>query len=292
MAEKRRTAAIGTVVAVIVGAGIAWAGSQGSATLGNVPVFAIAVGIAFLVQWVVFVPSYLAHTEHFYDITGSATYISVIVFSVAASGDADARSLILLALVLIWAGRLGTFLFRRVRRAGKDERFDRIKRSFPDFLMAWTVQGLWVSLTLAAALGAVTSAERVELGAFAIVGICVWVLGFGLEAVADLQKSRFRSDPTNKGQFIHSGLWSISRHPNYFGEIVLWTGVAIIAFPALSGWQYATLISPVFVFILLTRISGVPLLEKKAEKTWGGQEAYEEYKARTPVLVPWLGRKG
>lgn len=276
-----------TLVAVLIGAAVAWAGSQGGATLGDIPVFAVAVALAFLVQWVVFVPSYLARTERFFDLTGSFTYISVVVFAIIASGQTSARSILLLALVLVWAARLGTFLFRRVLQAGKDDRFDRLKNSFPDFLMTWTLQGLWVSLTLAATLGAITSGNSApRLDVFVVVGLAVWLLGFGFEAMADFQKSRFRADPANKGAFIHTGLWSISRHPNYFGEITLWVGVAIIALPTLSGWQYATLISPLFVFVLITRISGVPLLEKKAEEKWGGQAAYEEYKESTPVLFP------
>ena len=158
-------------------------------------------------------------------------------------------------------------------------------------MLTWTLQGLWVSLTLAAALAAVTSNEPKGLDVFAYIGLAVWVLGFTLEAVADLQKSRFRADSANKGSFIASGLWAISRHPNYFGEITLWTGIAIIALPVLQGWQFVTLISPVFVYLLISRVSGVPLLEKKADATWGGREAYEAYKRRTPVLVPFLGRK-
>ena len=290
MAEKRRTAVVGTIAAVTIGAIVAWAGSQGGATLGAAPVFAIAVGLAYLVQWLVFIPSYLLHTEHFYDLTGSLTYISVMSFAVFAGGNLSARSILLLVLVLIWAGRLGTFLFRRVRRAGKDERFDRIKHSLPDFLMTWTLQGLWVSLTLAAALAAVTSDSSAGLDALAFIGLGVWIVGFATEATADHQKNRFRADPENRGSFISSGLWSLSRHPNYLGEIILWIGVAIIALPILSGWQLATLISPVFVYVLLTRVSGIPLLEKRAEEKWGGQDAYESYKARTPVLVPWIGR--
>jgi steroid 5-alpha reductase family enzyme len=104
--------------------------------------------------------------------------------------------------------------------------------------------------------------------------------------VSDAQKNRFRADPANRGKFIQTGLWAWSRHPNYFGEIVLWIGVAIIALPVLRGWQYLTLISPVFVTLLLTRVSGVPMLERRADEKWGGQEDYEAYKARTPVLIP------
>jgi steroid 5-alpha reductase family enzyme len=195
-------------------------------------------------------------------------------------------SSLLLALVIIWATRLGTFLFRRIRKAGKDTRFDEIKPSFIRFLNTWTLQGLWVTFTLAAALAAITATTRKELDVFAAIGFLVWVFGFTFEVTADTQKSRFRADPNNKGKFIHTGLWAWSRHPNYFGEIVLWVGVAIIALPVLRGWQWVTLISPVFVALLITRISGVPLLEKQADERWGGQEEYEAYKERTPVLIP------
>lgn len=197
-----------------------------------------------------------------------------------------ARSILLVALVVIWAARLSTFLFRRVVRAGKDDRFDEIKASFLSFLNAWNTQGLWISFTLAAALAAVTSTRAGDIDAFAVVGLLIWIVGFSIEAVADAQKRRFRADPANKGRYIRTGLWSWSRHPNYFGEITLWTGVAIIALPALQGWQWVTLISPVFVFLLITRVSGVPILEKRADAKWGGEADYRAYKSRTSVLVP------
>ena len=121
-----------------------------------------------------------------------------------------------------------------------------------------------------------------------MIGLIIWILGFTFEVVADAQKSRFRADLQNKDKFIQSGLWSLSRHPNYFGEIVLWIGIAIIAVPVLKGWQWVCMISPVFVTVLLTRISGIPPLEKRADEKWGGQNGYEEYKAHTPVLIPRL----
>jgi steroid 5-alpha reductase family enzyme len=184
--------------------------------------------------------------------------------------------------------RLGTFLFRRIRKAGKDDRFDEIKPFFVRFLMWWTIQGLWVTFTVATALVAITTTNRKELDGFALVGILLWVFGFAFEVVADTQKSRFSANSDNKGKFIQTGLWSRSRHPNYFGEIMLWVGVAVIAVPVLQGWQWVALISPVFVTLLLTRVSGVPLLERKADRKWGGQDEYESYKKRTPVLIPRL----
>jgi steroid 5-alpha reductase family enzyme len=274
-------------IVMIVAAGLALAGSQGGATVSGIPIFALGIGLAFLVQWVVFIPSFIAQTEKFFDLTGSITYITVIAAAVVLSPSVGARSYLLLALVVIWAARLGSFLFRRILKAGADERFDQLKPSFPRFLMTWTLQGLWVSFTLAAALAAITSgSESAGLDVFAVVGLVVWLVGFGTEVTADAQKSRFRAKPENKGRFIDTGLWAWSRHPNYFGEIVLWVGAAIIAFPALGGWRYLTLISPVFVALLLTQISGVPLLEARADEKWGGQPDYENYKARTSVLIP------
>ena len=286
MKKQDRNALLGVIISVIVGLGVAWAGSQGGGTVLGIPVFALAVGIAFVIQWLVFIPSYLLRNESFFDLTGSITYITVILVAVLLSPEVDGRSILLLGLVVIWAVRLGTFLFRRIRKAGKDARFDELKTSFSRFLLTWTLQGLWVSLTLAAALAAITTTVRKGLDIFALIGFLVWVLGFAFEVVADTQKSRFRADPANKGKFIRTGVWAWSRHPNYFGEIVLWIGVAIIALPVLRGWQWITLISPVFVTLLLTRVSGLPMLEKRADEKWGGQEDYEAYRERTPVLIP------
>jgi steroid 5-alpha reductase family enzyme len=286
MKEADRNSLIALPIVILIGLGIALAGSQGGASAFGIPLFAFSVGLAFLIQWLVFIPAFLLQTEKFFDLTGSITYISVIVLAVLLSPVVDGRSILLLVLVVIWAVRLGTFLFRRIQKAGKDARFDEIKPSFIRFLSTWTLQGLWVTFTLAAALVAITSTTRKELGFFALIGFLIWIFGFAVEAVADSQKSRFRADPENKGKFINTGLWAWSRHPNYFGEIVLWIGVAVIVLPILRGWQWVTLISPVFVTLLLTRISGVPMLEKRADEKWGGQEDYEAYKKRTPVLIP------
>jgi len=281
-----RSALLVLPVAVVVAAAVALAGSQGGATVGGFPVFALCVAIGFVVQWLAFIPAYLLQTERFYDITGSVTYVAVTLVAVLLAPIVDARSILFLILVVVWATRLGGYLFRRVLKSGRDDRFDTIKPSFVRFLNAWTLQGLWISLTLAAALAAITTNVHEPLGVVSYVGLAIWVIGFSIEAVADAQKSRFRADPANTGRFIDSGLWAWSRHPNYFGEITLWVGVAVIAIPVLSGWQWATLISPVFVALLLLKVSGVPLLERKADAKWGGREDYEAYKSRTPVLVP------
>jgi len=286
MNKADRDALIALPIIILIGLGVALAGSQVGASVFGIPLFAFSVGLAFLIQWLAFIPAYLLQTEIFFDLTGSITYISVTIIAALLSPIVDGRTILLLALVVIWAARLGTFLFRRIHRAGKDARFDKIKPSFIRFLNLWTLQGLWVTFTLAAALAAITTTTRKELGLFALIGFLIWVFGFAVEVAADTQKSRFRADPENKGKFIHTGLWAWSRHPNYFGEIVLWIGVAVVALPVLRGWQWVTLISPVFVILLLTRVSGVPMLEKRADEEWGDQEDYQAYKERTPVLIP------
>jgi steroid 5-alpha reductase family enzyme len=286
MDNAEKTALIGLPIALIAAALVGFAGSQGGQTIAGFPLFALCFAIAFIVQWIAFIPAFIQQTETFYDLTGSLTYLTVIIVAVLLSSPTDARSLLILGLVTIWAVRLGSFLFMRIHKAGEDRRFAEIKPSFLRFLLTWTLQGLWVSLTLAAALAAITSSLRVEFGTIAIVGLVVWIIGFAIEVIADRQKSQFRADPNNAGKFISSGLWAWSRHPNYFGEIVLWIGVAIISMPVLRGWQWVTMISPLFVILLLTQVSGVPMLEKSADEKWGGQLDYEAYKARTPVLIP------
>ena len=279
-------AAVAIVIAAAIGAAMAWAGSDGGTRAGTLPVFAICGALAFAVNWLAFVPSALARTEHYYDLVGGITYISVIVVAVLLSGPLDLRATLVAAMVLVWSLRLATFLFRRISKSGGDDRFDNIKHRPLRFFMAWTLQGLWVLLTAAAALAIITGGVREPLGAVGIAGIAVWAIGMLIEIVSDRQKSAFRNDPDNQGKFINTGLWAWSRHPNYFGEILLWTGMAIVALPVLQGWQWATLISPVFVAFLLIKVSGVPLLEDKADTRWGGQDDYEAYKRSTPVLIP------
>ena len=286
MDDNQRRSIIGITVAVALGALVALAGSDGSTQVGSLAVFAIGAAVAYLINWIVFIPSNAAKTEQYYDLTGSITYLSVVGLAVVLSTDLDLRAYVAAAMVAIWALRLGTFLFRRVRRDGKDGRFDEIKLDPLRFFMAWTLQGLWVLLTVACALAIITSAERIDLEWIGYLGIAVWVAGFAIEVVADRQKSAFRRDPANDGRFITSGLWAWSRHPNYFGEIMLWTGMAIMAVPILSGWRWVLLISPVFVFILLTRISGVPMLERRAEQRWGDDPEFRSYTETTPSLVP------
>ena len=246
--------------------------------------------IIYLIQLVVFLISFVLKTEHYYDLTGGITYITVIVYTLYQKqllGTLDFRSILLGVLILVWAMRLSSFLFLRIKKAGKDRRFDKIKTNFTRFMLAWALQGFWVFMCTLPAITAIASKSKTT-DYFLVGGAALWLFGFIMEVVADRQKSTFNQDPKNRGQFISSGLWSISRHPNYVGEVLLWTGIAVIALPTFNGLQYLALISPIFTYLLLTRVSGVNLLEASADKKWEGNDAYTKYKEKTPVFFPFV----
>jgi steroid 5-alpha reductase family enzyme len=243
------------------------------------------------VQWLLFIHAWFAHTEKFFDLAGSLTYVTIFIAALVLSSAYDPRSLILAAVIIIWALRLGPFLYFRIKNAGGDRRFHSIRNSFPTFFMTWTLQGSWVYLTSCAALAAVTSSLTVGLDALFFVGLGIWGFGFGVEVIADRQKSAFRANPENAHRFIQTGLWAWSRHPNYFGEILLWAGVAVMAYPALVGWQILTLFAPLWVLLQMTAISGTRMLEARANKTWGHDPDYQAYKKTTPMLMLWPPRK-
>ena len=265
---------------------VAWIGDQTGSTLYGLPLMtAMALGV-FAVQWVGLIHARLFETEHYFDLVGSLTYITVTVFAVQQAAEIGLRQQIIAGAVIVWAARLGPFLFRRIQKAGEDRRFRKIKLSTPRFLVTWTLQGMWVFITAGAAFAAIMTPNTAPLGVVFYVGFVMWVLGFAIEIIADNQKSAFKADPANENKFITTGIWARAQHPNYFGEILLWAGVAVMALPSLSGSAMIFLISPIFVALLLTRISGVPLLRKTAGARWGDDPEYQAYLKNTPLLIP------
>ena len=272
---------------------IALGGSHNSMTYNGYPILFFCLSASFLVHWIIFIPSFLATTEKFYDITGTLAYLitlylASVLTSYSSGASLEPRTLIIIGMVAFWALRLGIFLFIRVLKVGEDRRFREAKKSFPKYLVWWTMSALWVFLTTANALTLIINNKKLVNQPIFYLGLLIWFIGILFEIIADEQKRRFRLNEKNRGKFISSGLWSISRHPNYFGEIILWIGIAIISLPTLSGFQYVTLISPLFIYLLLTRISGVNLLEESSDKKWGDLPEYEQYKKETPALVPFI----
>ena len=257
------------------------------ATLTKLEIVENAILLAFLIHWLFFIPAYLLKTEKFFDLTGSLTYISIMVYVVYTKNNLQEQlgSIILASLVILWAVRLGSFLFLRIKKAGEDKRFREIKTSFARFFLLWTISGMWVSFCSMCALTAIASNDGVILNNIFYIGLVTFIIGLSIEIIADSQKTKFRNDPKNKDKFINEGLWAKSRHPNYVGEITLWAGVAIMSFSSLEGWQYVSLISPIFTYLLLVYVSGVPQLTASGQKKWGHLESYQDYIKNTPTLI-------
>ena len=282
---KRTVTIPSTIISILLGIIIAYAGSQGSEIYNGIALFALCASVSYVLHWIIFIPSYIFQTEHYFDLTGSISYLAAIGLGFYLNPSVDPRDLLIGALIVIWALRLGSFLFLRVKQDGKDNRFTIMKTQFHWFFMTWTIGGLWVFLTMAAGLAAITSNVNIPLGGMAYLGLALWIFGFSIEVIADRQKRNFKKQQDKDKEFITSGLWAWSRHPNYFGEITLWLGLTLIALTVLCGWHLVTLLSPIFVYILLTRISGIPMLENRGQKKWGSDPEYVDYMNKTPSLM-------
>ncbi len=267
---------------------INFAGQNIDIEIRGINAFTFILNVAVLLQIIFFIPSFLLKTEKYYDIVGSLTYIATVSLAYFSVENKTMLDSIIYFYVMVWALRLGIYLFRRVRNDGKDVRFEQAKRHFLWFLQYWMGQALWVSLTACTAIIGILSPEDDLLPVSAMIGMALWLSGFTIESISDYQKRVFRKENNPSEAFIHTGLWARSRHPNYFGEIMLWTGIAVIALNTLTGIEYITLISPIFVYILLTRMSGINKLEQIADERYGHLEEYQRYKRNTPVLVPHL----
>lgn len=267
---------IGCLISLALASGYACLVGQNSNIILGMPSFYMLVIGIHLMQFIAFVPAKIFNTQKFYDLTGSITFILSIAFSLWIAPSVSHKQLISALMVLVWTGRLGTFLFSRILQVGEDSRFRIIKKHGLRFFMAWCLQGLWVTITAGTVFSYLTAKasngnNHESISLYQYIGLAIWFLGFLTESFADFQKNKFNSHPLNKGKFIHSGLWKYSRHPNYCGEVLVWLGVAVFVFRSLEGWQRFSLISPLFVYLLLTKVSGVPMLQAKANKKWGGQ---------------------
>ena len=286
----RAVVVVVVVLTVCVALAVAVGTGPGIGTVWGMPLALVAVAIAVVENGVAWAIASARRTERFYDLVGSATFLSLVGLGASArvsEGRVDVVAMLPLALVAVWAARLGSFLFARVHSAGSDGRFDELKLHPVRFAVPWALQALWVVVTVmpALVLSSSSSSSSSSPSPMFVVGIAVWVVGFAIEVVADRQKERFRL-AGRQGGFIDTGLWRWSRHPNYFGEILLWTGLFVAGVDVYQGAQWAVVSSPLLVTLLLTSISGVPMLEARADARFGADAAYQAYKARTPVLVP------
>tara|TARA_B100001027_G_scaffold2865_1_gene1870 strand:- start:527 stop:1381 length:855 start_codon:yes stop_codon:yes gene_type:complete len=239
-----------------------------------------------VIHWLAFIPALIFKTEKFYDLTGSICYAFAAIYVYLQSyGIFLSLSLFISLAILIWTLRLGSFLLKRVMDAGEDKRFRTIKTNPTQFFMTFNLSALWVVICSLCALTAVSNGV-LEVKPIFYIGLLVFIIGFLIEVIADNQKTAFRAVPGNANSFITTGLWSVSRHPNYFGEVTLWLGIAMMSLPYLEGVQYWTLISPIFSFVLIYFVSGVRMLEARANVKWGESPEYLDYLKKTPIFFP------
>lgn len=280
---KRKTKEISTnllISLVVIFATISFAKLSGSEVVMK------AAWYVLIIHWIAFIPALLFKTEKFYDLTGSICYaFSAIFVYIQTYGISFSLSLFISLAVLIWTLRLGGFLLIRVLDAGEDKRFRTIKTNPTQFFMTFNLSALWVVICSLCALTAVSNGVF-EVSPIFYLGLSVFIMGFLIEVIADNQKTSFRAIPENRNSFITTGLWSVSRHPNYFGEVTLWAGIAIMSVPYLQGIQYWTLISPIFSFVLIYFVSGVRMLEARANVKWGENLDYQAYVKKTPIFFP------
>ena len=293
--DYRLTGIVFTAVILIVGL-VLLAVDENSTSFRGLPAVAWCAIIVFGIQWLSWIPASVGQTERFYDLTGGMTYLVVVTFSLWIGSEPEgigSRELVISALVAIWSIRLSGFLFLRIHHKGKDGRFDDLKTSPVRFLVPWTLQGLWIFLTANVVI-VINSQTGLSppLGIWDVIGLLIWILGFGIEVLADMQKTRFNSNPKNEGRWIDQGLWSLCRHPNYLGETLLWTGIAVFGVSCLEGFEWVSWISPVFVYLLLTKVSGIPILDRRALSKWGDDPEYLKYRERVPAMIPLLRTRG
>jgi steroid 5-alpha reductase family enzyme len=266
------------------------------------------IGTAFGIQAASLLIAVPLQTERFYDLSGSSTYLACLALSIFRGrtgslinilSQLHLRQLIVGTTTTLWAGRLAAFLVYRINRDGKDTRFDKIKVDPLRFSAAWIMQAFWISLTALPcyALLATPASRLAPFGALDSIGLTVWILGFLIESISDWQKLQWQArigPELRKTSFINEGLWSFSRHPNYFGEITLWFGNFLLCSAAFRHLGVVTAcsmtalfsISPLFITSLLFRVSGIPLLEKSSDRRFGHLKEYQNYKKEVPVFFP------
>ena len=251
----------------------------------------IALGLSVLINAVFFGFAVALRTDKVTDLSYSLSFITLSVVLFVKAGTFTVLPFAIAAAICVWGIRLGAYLFGRILKTGVDHRFDDMRDHPLRFARFWVLQAVTVWVVMLPAIRVFAIRPSGPLSLVSIVGLVIWCIGFVIEAVSDRQKTVFKSDPQNANRFLSTGLWKYSRHPNYFGESLLWWGLFVAALPVFSGWDFLTAIGPVYLLLLLLFVSGIPLLEKSADKKNGSDPLYQSYRRKTSVFLPLPPRK-
>lgn len=245
--------------------------------------------IAFVINTVFFIYAFKRKTDVVTDLSYSLSFFLATTYIYVVHAQKNLLQTLLLVLVVLWALRLGSYLLSRILATKVDHRFDDKRDSFVRFGTFWLLQATAVWVILLPVTFAMGAKDLVINMPFLIVGFAISLFGLIYETIADHQKTTFKKK--NPTKLITTGLWASSRHPNYFGEILVWWGTLIVVFPYLSGASYLVALGPVFITLLLLFVSGVNLLEKSWKEKYGKEAYFQEYVRQTSIFIPWKKRK-
>ena len=259
--------------------------SLDSLSVNGIPLVYIFVFTILFLNSLFFIHSYFFKTDIFFDLTGSISFISIGILSLILIPDVDGNQILIFFLLIFWALRLGPYLFIRRLGSGVDERLGEYFKTPLSLYFLWIMNSLWVFMTSISMIIIFSSKENYNFGLVQWLGLLIWILGFIIEVVSDSQKSKFNKK--NKGKFINIGLWKYIRHPNYLGEIIIWLGIFVISISYINSiFASLSVLSPIFVFVLLRFLTGVPQLEVRGDEKWGKQKEYINYKKETGIIFP------
>jgi len=261
--------------------------------------FAVNLGVSALVvvglMAIVMAVAFAIKNQSIIDILWGPGFVVIAVVNyalTAGSGGSGARRLVVLLLTAIWGLRLGGYIARRNLGHGEDPRYTALLRHARGNLVVFLVRKVYglqgVMMWIVSIPVQVAMYEHASLGVLGVLGVVVWIVGLLFEAVGDWQLTRFKADPANRGKVMDRGLWGWTRHPNYFGDSCVWTGLWILALGSPLG--LVTVFSPVLMTVLLLRFSGKALLEKRMLRSKG--EAYAAYLRSTSGFFPLPPRRG
>ena len=251
----------------------------------------LSAATVFIFMVILFIAAQIKKDNSIVDIGWGIGFILIALVLLAGKDSADLKELIITAMIIIWGSRLAFHIFIRARGKGEDFRYAQWRKDWGEkasvnsFFKVFMLQGI-LMIFISLPIQVVFNGGKNELNIISLIGLIIFFSGFLFESIGDYQMYRFKKKPENKGKIITSGLWKYTRHPNYFGEALLWWGIGIYSYG--SELFLLSLAGPLLINLLLVFVSGVPMLEKKYE----GNKEWESYKSKTPAFIPFIGRKG